>query len=474
MPKNGSSYITTIVFIIGLCAIYLLTLKGGIIPTLLFACLPLLAIITAGFSRKQYYFYAFFIVNYVITGIDRYFPLKIGIIMLVFSITIIIILLIKNIFQSYTWKRSFNLLTILWIIWFFYCLFELFNPLAVGDAWLIAINGYALFPLLSVIIIPILFPRFKDFHWLLIIWAILSILAALKGYWQKNHGFDSAELYWLFVEGGARTHLIHSGIRYFSFLSDAANFGITMGLSMTVFGISGFFVKTRWAKFLFWGAAIASTYGLLISGTRSAVAVPLAGLAVYTLLCRSIKNLFIAGGILIVIVLFLTQTNIGNSNSIIRRVRSAFNKEDASFKVRGVNKAKMIPLMRDKPFGIGLGLSGGRSKRFNVHEQLSELPPDSLLTMYWLETGIVGLSLYLSLLVIIFIRASYIAMFIVKNKQLKNILFAIIAGLVGVFVAAYANDITTYPNGILINILFVFLFIAPYYDKELIENEQTV
>ena len=154
-------------------------------------------------------------------------------------------------------------------------------------------------------------------------------------------------------------------------------------------------------------------------------------------------------------------------------MRSAFNKEDASFKVRGINKEKMIPLMKDKPFGVGLGLSGGRMERFAINSKLSELPPDSLLTMYWLETGIVGLSLYLSLLVLIFTRASYIAMFIIKDKQLKNILFSIIAGLAGVFVAAYANDITTYPNGILICILFVFLFIAPYYDKELTQNEPT-
>ena len=110
-------------------------------------------------------------------------------------------------------------------------------------------------------------------------------------------------------------------------------------------------------------------------------------------------------------------------------------------------------------------------ERFNIDSKLSKLPPDSLLTMYWLETGIIGLSLYLSLLVIIFVRASYIAMVIVKDKRLKNILFSIIAGLAGVFVAAYANDITTYPNGIIISILFVFLFIAPYYDKELTPNE---
>ncbi|MCB6972376.1 MULTISPECIES: O-antigen ligase family protein [Butyricimonas] len=470
MFKNGSSYIISIIFIIGLCAIYLLTVYGGSIPTLLFACLPLLVLVTAKFSQKQYYFYAFFIINYIISGINRYIPLKIGIIMLGLTTGIGCLLLIKNIFQTYEWKRSANLLTILWAIWFLYCLFELFNPLAVPDAWLIAITGYA-FPLISALIIPVLFIRFKDFHWLLIIWAILSILAALKGYWQKSHGFDSAELKWLFVDGGARTHIIYTGIRYFSFLSDAANFGITMGLSMTIFGISGFFVKTRWVKYLFWSAAFASTYGLLISGTRSAVVVPIVGLGIYTLLCRNIKNLFFAGSILFVVILFLTQTNIGNSNSLIRRVRSAFNKEDASFKIRGINKAKMIPLMKDKPFGVGLGLSGGRMERFNIDSKLSKLPPDSLLTMYWLETGIIGLSLYLSLLVIIFVRASYIAMVIVKDKRLKNILFSIIAGLAGVFVAAYANDITTYPNGIIISILFVFLFIAPYYDKELTPNE---
>ncbi len=473
MLKNSSSYITTIAFIIGLCAIYLLTIKGGIIPTLLFACLPVLALVSAGFCQKQYYFYAFFIVNYIISGISRYYPMKNGVIMLGFTLGIIILLFIKNIFQSYEWKRGINLLTVLWGIWFIYCLLEIFNPLAVTDAWFIAINGYAFFPLVSAILIPVLFTRFKDFKWLLIIWAVLSILAALKGYWQKNHGFDSAELYWLFVEGGAKTHIIYSGIRYFSFFTDAANFGISMGLSMTVFGISSFFVKIRWIKYLFWVTAIASSYGLLISGTRSAVAVPLAGLCVYTLLCKNIKNLFIAGGLLIVILLFLTQTNIGNSNTLIRRVRSTFNKEDSSFKVREINKEKMKPLMKDKPFGIGLGLSGKRSKRFNVHDKLSELPPDSLLTMYWIETGIIGLSLYLTLLVIILIRASYIAMFIIKDKLLKNISFAIIAAISGAYVAAYANDITTFPNGILINVLFVFLFVAPYYDKELAEHEAT-
>ena len=209
----------------------------------------------------------------------------------------------------------------------------------------------------------------------------------------------------------------------------------------------------------------------MISGTRSAVIIPFVSLAVYVSLCKNIRYALLSGGVLITVLLFLTQTHIGNSNALIRRMRSTFDKEDASLQVRYINKEKMKPLMKDKPFGIGLGLSGGRANRFEIKTKLAELPPDSLLTMYWIETGIIGLSLYLTLLVIILIRASYIAMFTIRNKKLKNMMYSFIAGISGVFVAAYVNDVTTYPNGVLISILLAFLFIAPYYDKELVQNE---
>ena len=200
-----------------------------------------------------------------------------------------LLVFLKNIFHPYDWKRSRNFLTVIWLIWFVYCLLEIFNPTSVIQAWNIAINGYAFFPLLSAILIPILFTRYKDLKWLLILWAFLCLLAAAKGYWQRNHGFDSAELYWLLVEGGARTHFIYSGVRYFSFFSDAANYGTSMGLSMTIFGIIGFYVRPIWLKFLFWGTAVASFYGLMISGTRSAVIIPIVGLVTYLILCRNIK-----------------------------------------------------------------------------------------------------------------------------------------------------------------------------------------
>ncbi len=473
MFKSKPSYITLIVFIISLYLIYLLTIEGEVIPALIFACLPAIMLCSVKISQNQYYFYFFFITNYLIMGISRYIPMKTGMVMLGLSLAVAIIFFLKSIFKPYDWKRCVNLLTVSWTIWFIYCLFELFNPRGVNEAWFISIAGYALLPLLFAIITPILFTHFKNLKWFLVIWAFLTILAVLKSFWQKNFGFDSAELYWLFVEGGATTHIIYSGVRYFSFFSDAANFGITMGLSLTIFSISGFFVSSRRLKCLFWTTGFLSAYGLIISGTRSAVVIPIVGLIVYVILCRNLKYTLLSGTILLVLLLFLTQTHIGNGNALIRRMRSTFDKEDASLQVRYINKEKMTPLMKNKPFGIGLGLSGSRATRFNVKTKLSELPPDSLLTMYWIETGIVGLSLYLTLVVLVLLRAAYVTMFVIRNKHLKNIIYSIIAGLSGAFVAAYVNDITTYPNGVIMSILFAFLFTAPYYDKEFPQHEET-
>ena len=45
---------------------------------------------------------------------------------------------------------------------------------------------------------------------------------------QKYIGFDSFETKWL-NEGGATTHIIWSGVRYFSFFTDASNMGANMG-----------------------------------------------------------------------------------------------------------------------------------------------------------------------------------------------------------------------------------------------------
>ncbi len=97
----------------------------------------------------------------------------------------------------------------------------------------------------------LLLSRYRDVKKILIIWSVLVVLAMIKAFIQKIVGFDSAELRWLYVEGKAATHIIYSGIRYFSFYTDAANFGCGMAFSMVFFSIVALYIKSRILKFYF-------------------------------------------------------------------------------------------------------------------------------------------------------------------------------------------------------------------------------
>lgn len=474
MHKNLTFYTIPLLFIAGLYIIYQLALQGNIFPTLIFALIPVVAICCAGMFYRQLAFYIFFLVNYFIMGAARYISLKPGLIIFGLSIGLILLIFLKNIFHPYDWKRSRNFLTVMWGIWFLYCILELFNPNALWEPWSIAFPNYAFYSLCCALLVPIVFTRYKHFQWLLIIWAVLTLIAAAKGYWQKNRGFDTAEWHWLFVEGGARTHIINTGIRYFSFFTDAAAYGASMGISMVVFGISGFYVQKLWIKLLFWSSTLAAGYGLLISGTRSDIAIPFVGLIIFLFLCREKKAIFLSATLLISMFIFLKCTDIGESNRYIRRMRTSLDFTDASWNVRVENRGKIITLMKDKPFGTGLGLAGVKAKRFreiNTHDPLTYIATDSWFIMTYVETGMVGLILYLCILIAILIKSIQIVLFKIKSKELKGQLYAIIGAITGILVTCYANEVLNYPNGIIIYTLMAFLYAAPYYDKELLSHD---
>lgn len=64
----------------------------------------------------------------------------------------------------------------------------------------------------------------------------LLLSSFLKLLWQKFRWFDPAEVAWL-MEGSWRTHLLRSGVRYFSLFSDAGNFGAIMGMTTIIYSI---------------------------------------------------------------------------------------------------------------------------------------------------------------------------------------------------------------------------------------------
>ena len=171
-------------------------------------------------------------------------------------------LLLKTNFTAVDWKRTLNPLTYIILIWLIYCLLELLNPkLTSVTDWYTKVRSIVFYPTAIIILTSTLLTKYKHIKNLLLLWSILILFAAFKGYWQKNHGFDSAELTWLY-SGGGRTHLISTGIRYFSFFSDAGNYGSNMGFSLVIFSIAAFYIKNKWLKFYFIIVALAGGYGM--------------------------------------------------------------------------------------------------------------------------------------------------------------------------------------------------------------------
>ena len=438
-----------------------LIIKQSIFLALSISILPFLIILLfaiIAFSEKG--FYPIFISHFFILSVSRYIDLKIGVVTVIITLAVFMLIIIKGIYNKLEWKNAINPMFGVYIIWTAYCIFETANPNHVQEAWNVSITQYAVYPLVCAILVPISIKNKNHIHWLLIIWSLFIAFAAFKGYWQKNHGFNDRELYFLYELGGAKTHIIWSGIRFFSIFTDAANFGVHMGMAIIGFGISALYTNNKILKSYYLLIMITATYGMFISGTRAAMAVPFAGLFLYTLLAGNLKFFSLGAVVGIAIFVFFNFTTIGDGNNNIRRMRTAFQPtKDASYIVRKENRERMKVLMTSKPFGYGIGL-GGKAEKFHPKD-LMPYAPDSWIINVWTDTGIIGITIYILLHSFLFIYCSWLLVFKIKDFKIKGLLSAWLCVCFGYFVAAYVNDVMQYPNSIIVYTGFALCVTGP-------------
>ena len=420
-----------------------------------------------------------FVYNYGIMGLIRYvsfsFPISVAMDgLLLFTLTILGVSLLRG---KTTWKSEVTPFLLLYSFWFVYCLIQLFNnTTGVGiqiAPWLRDVRPMALDAALIILIFALLFNKYNDIKIFLYAWGFCIILAAAKGYWQRNHGFDSAEWLWL-MSGGARTHLITSGVRYFSFFTDAANFGSNMAFSLVTYAICFLTEKNYYSKIYFLIVAIAGGYGMFVSGTRTALIVAIAGFFIYTLLSKNVKLFLISFCFLATSIGILKYTTIGESNRMISRMRTAFDPEDASLQVRLTNQRAIKAYMKEAPWGIGMGWGMGEYNlpQNNKYWIVSITAPDSTLVYLWMRTGAIGITVFMLVSVLAIIANSYIVLFRIRNPQLRGVLTAFTCGSACMLVAGYGNFIYhQYPNALLIYGLQTLVFMGPYFDKQLTEQQ---
>ena len=91
------------------------------------------------------------------------------------------------------------------------------------------------------------------------------------------------------------------------------------------------------------------------------------------------------------------------------------------------------------------------------------IPHDSWYVKIWMETGIVGLILYVGTLVAVMLKCSHIVMYKIKDRELRGYIIAMLCGTFGLMVSAYGNAfLGQFPTMLL---MFTFLSIAINGDK---------
>jgi hypothetical protein len=127
-------------------------------------------------------------------------------------------------------------------------------------------------------------------------------------------------------------------------------------------------------------------------------------------------------------------------NSTIIRFRSSFiGSEDASYKVRDINRAMIQPYIRSHPFGGGLGTSGASGLRFNRGHELAGFPSDSGYLRKAVETGWIGLFL-ICLLYFFVLKAGIRAYFASKDPKLKVLYAACTAAIFSFYIAEFGQE----------------------------------
>jgi hypothetical protein len=214
---------------------------------------------------------------------------------------------------------------------------------------------------------------------------------------------------------------------------------------------------------------------MFASGTRTAMFCIFAGFSVYIVLSKSFRIAIPAALVGSLFFFILAFTNIGQGNQQIRRMRSAFDKSDASANVRDINQETMRKYMREAPWGIGLGMSGQQIPANNKYNRMATIPADSEYVYIWLRTGRIGITIFIITMLIMLGGACYIVFFRLKNKTLIGIGGGLCSAFAAIQLGGYANQVLfQFPNGLTFYGGLSIVYILPYLEPAWIEYEKRI
>lgn len=469
--NGGRAAILFLLFLIALYQFY----SVGITGLAAVCAIPvaiLFVIIT--FRHKMFTFWTLFVVNYIVMFLNRYqyMPLPSSLPNEMLEILLLVIATIE--IKDMQLRKISNVMFIALAVWCLFCTLEMFNDTCglgfnIGS-WYSGARLMAFQLMYAFLVCSIFISTPEKLKQFVKIWAWLSIFAALWAWKQKNIGFTDIEKAWLIYAG--RTHMVNGIIRYFSIFSDAANFGCNMAASAVTFYIIAITSKIRKEKIFYLIAGIACTWAMFSSGTRTAIFCMIAGFCLYIILSKSFRIAIPVSLVFCTFIAILAFTNIGNSNNMIRRMRSGFNKNDASANVRDINKTAIKKYIQDAPWGIGIGMGYENVPANNKYRKLSTIPPDSEYVFIWVHTGPIGITVFVITTIVMLFGACRIVFFRIRNKSLQGIGAGFCCAFVAIQLGGYGNQILMqFPNVLIFYGSMALVYLLPHIEQEYCKYE---
>ena len=447
--ENGGRVIVLfLLFLLALYNFYKAGLQGYL---MVFGALPIIVIgCYLVFRFKMFAFWTLFFVNYFIMFITRHISIGIPASFPNELLELMLIALAIIEINELKFEKLANLMFLSVLLWFGFCLLEVMNnTCGLGyrfDLWYTGARLMSFQLVYAVMVCCIYVSTPKRVITFLTFWGFCIIFATYWVWKQRNIGFTDAERAWLFSPAG-RSHNISSGIRYFSMFTDAATFGIHMAAASIAFFIFSITTKIKKHKIYFIIIGILSLWSMFTSGTRTGIFCFILGGMLYIVVSKNIKIATSVSIVGLLLVSLLAFTKIGQGNQMIRRMRTAFDRNDASASVRDINKEAISKYMKDAPWGIGIGLFVNDIPAWNKFRIVSSIPPDSEYVFIWVRTGVIGVTIFALLNALMLGGACYTSMFRIRSTSLRGIGAGFCCAFIAVQLGGYANQVLMqFPN----------------------------
>jgi hypothetical protein len=350
------------------------------------------------------------------------------------------------------------------LIWVYFNLLQGLNPSAESKlAWIFTVRSVAVLNMLY-FVACYAFSSLQRIKAMMSWIVFLAGVAMLYGFKQEFGGFTAAEKQWLYADPERFQLFFQWGrMRIFSILSDPMTYGIMMSYMGFFCIIMATAPLSTWKRILSFVTGIMMLWVTAYTGTRTCYVLIPIGFVFYAVMTLTPRVLASIG---VCVLLGLGLVFKSSSNPVIYRIQSAFKpNNDASVLLRYHNQQRIRPHIYSHPIGFGLGSTGLWAQRFTPDSWLAKFAHDSYYVRLAVETGWIGLILYMIFIYTVMRRAIYFYNR-VRDPIIKTLYLALSTALFILVVANYPQEaIVQLPTSMMVYVFFAAIVRLKDFDE---------